>query len=107
MDTCEHNSRLSRARGRACAVGGVVDDVKGRGHGHMRTKLTTEQSKGSGMRSRKCPRGCVVSRSASNERHQFENHDNLNELTDDMLKILQNSFLINYFLNSITLGNIF
>ena len=80
------------------------------GHGHMRTKLTTEQSKGSGMRSRKCPRGCVVSRSASNERHQFENHDNLNnvkyKLTDDMLKILQNSSLINYFLNSITLGNI-
>jgi hypothetical protein len=45
MVTCEHNSRLSWARGRACAVGGVVDDVKGRGHGHKRTKFTTEPNK--------------------------------------------------------------
>ena len=80
MDTCEHNSRLSLARGRACAVGGVVDDVKGRGHGHLRTQLTTELGKGSGMRSRRCLRRCVVSRSASNVRHQFEKHDNLNDV---------------------------
>ena len=79
MDTREHNSRLSWARGRACAVGGVVDDVKGRGHGHMRAQLTTELSKGSGMRSRRCPVRCVVSRSASKVRHH-EKHDNLNDV---------------------------
>jgi hypothetical protein len=105
MVTCEHNSRLSWARGWACVVGGAVDDVKGRGHGHMRAQLTTEL----GMRSRKWPRGCVVSRSASNVRHEFEKHDNLNDvkykLTDDMLKIVSNSFFIN--LNLITPGNFF
>jgi hypothetical protein len=41
-------------RGRAYAVGGAVDDVKGRGHGRMRTHLTTELNKGSSMCSRRC-----------------------------------------------------
>ena len=74
-----HQPRIGFPKDRQCAVGGAFDDVKGRGHGHMRAQLTTELGKGSGMRSRRCPVRCFVGRSASKVRHH-EKHDNLNDV---------------------------